>query len=175
MANTQNVERPRIPGCLPGEEPYELVPPARMAGLQKWRATPAEERERKERSWSARMKACSVWAQEHGVRLVEGSDDPAWLLKVTSRRDYGLRPEWLDHPLCWAKDRRPAAITASLYDYGRHAQAIHGWLADKPGIGLTTGRGWYHDGTVQIVLWRCDVLGDGVTAADAGPDALRWL
>ncbi|MEU6236681.1 hypothetical protein [Kitasatospora sp. NPDC047058] len=45
----------------------------------------------------------------------------------------------------------------------------------QPGIGLVTGPCWYHDGTTQIVLWRRDVLGAGVTAADAGPDALRWL
>ncbi|MGR6998894.1 hypothetical protein ACU686_13345 [Yinghuangia aomiensis] len=178
MANTPNVQRLRIPGCRPGHEPYELSPPAEMAGFRDWRALPVEERQRQEQSWSARMKACISWAEEHGVRLGPRSENPDWLLKATARRDYQSRPAWLDHPLCWVQGRRPAAITSSLHPYmyeHEHQTAIREWLADKPDIGLATGPGWYYDETIQIVLWRRDVLGDDVTAADAGPEALGWV
>ncbi|MFF2751751.1 hypothetical protein ACFVVA_40215 [Kitasatospora sp. NPDC058048] len=174
MTNARSRRRV-VPGSRSGQEPYELVAPATMAGLQKWRALPEEQRRRQEQSWSTRMQTCIAWAEEHGVRLGRTGGHPDWLLGKTVRRNYDSLPSWLDHPLYWVKDRRPAAITASLYGYEHREDEVHGWVAGKPGIGLATGPGWYHDGTVQIVLWNRDVLGEAVTAADAGPNALRWL
>lgn len=173
MANTQRPPQLRIPGRRSGDEPYELVHPAAMAGLD-WRKVPVEEREFKVASWVARMEACAAWAEDNGVRLGPGSEDPAWLLKTTARRDYEGRPAWVDHPLCWVRGRQPAAFTASLSGYERHAPEIHRWLEDKPDIGLAVGPGWYYSGTEQIVLWRRDVLGHQVAAADAGAEALSW-
>ncbi|MEU6632878.1 hypothetical protein ABZ905_32030 [Streptomyces parvus] len=175
MAYTQRPPRLRIPGCRPGEEPTELVHPADAVGLS-WRRVPVEEQDFKVASWTARMEACAAWAEIHGVRLGPGSDDPAWLLKATARRDRGPRPDWADHPLCWVRGRQPAAFTATVYSYDHVAPEIHRWLADKPGIGLAVGPGWYRSGqgTEQIVLWRRDVLGHQVAVADAGAEALSW-
>lgn len=174
MANPQRPPRLRIPGSRPGEQPYELVHPADLVGFG-WCKVPAEEQESRLASWTARMEACIAWAKNHGVRLGTGGGDPVWLLKTTARRSYESRPRWADHPLCWVRGRQPAAITASPYTYEHHAPEIHRWLADKPGIGLAVGPGWYHSGAEQIVLWRRDVLGHQVAAADAGAEALSWL
>ncbi|MFJ4674181.1 hypothetical protein [Kitasatospora purpeofusca] len=178
MNSAEESEQLVIPGRGVGEQPYELVHPAALKGPAKWRTLSKLERERQQDSWRARMTECKTWAEVAGVRLGPGTGDgdPAWLLRSVARRSYdGCRPSWLDHPLFWVQGRRPAAITASLYDYDLQAPEIRQWLEGKPGIGLATGPGWYHSGTVQVVLWRRDLLGDDVKAADAGAQALSWL
>lgn len=118
------------------------------------------------------------WAERYGLKATTIGCCPHWLLRPTSRRCKtgacrnrgGLDYVWLDHPIGWLKDSRPAVLTSAPYSPGAaNDPGIAEWLTKDVRLRATHGPGWYGGGTTQIVLWRTDRI-DTVTAAGVATD-----
>lgn len=105
------------------------------------------------------------WAESYGLRTSDRGCCPRWLQGKVSRQCYpesrctrsGVDSRWLDHPIYWLRDGRPAAITSAPYHISDDDEARLGWwLLEDPRLELGKGTGWYGMGTTQILLWRSD-------------------
>lgn len=109
------------------------------------------------------------WAERYGLKASHAGCCPWWLTRTTSRRCpvtkcslYGTgwrvdETHWLDHPIRWNKDGKPAAITASPYDDNMSDnERIKWWLGKDPRLRVAFGAGWYGPSTTQVVMWRSD-------------------
>ena len=104
------------------------------------------------------------WAERHGLKASTVKCCPWWLSRKISRQcdpgvcdwnsDDGL---WLDHRICWLKDRKPAVISSAPFRISPESSArITWWLAQQPNLRTVQGEGWYGFGTIQILMWRAD-------------------
>ncbi|WP_427251107.1 hypothetical protein [Bacillus cereus] len=148
--------------------PYGLAPPLRRTDPATYEQRAADTR--------ARQEVMVTWAQRYGLRLSEAGCCPRWLLRDGSqgcRPRYGIgdpctrygtpHPDsgWLDHPVTWLKDTRPAVLTAAPYDVGDHdRRRLAHWERADPRLRSAIGTGWYGFGTTQIVLWRSDRIAE---------------
>lgn len=103
------------------------------------------------------------WAEQYGITASRSGCCPRWLQRNASRRCSATcyRPgadyAWLDHPIYWLRNRRPAVITSALYYVGdEDRDRITWWTEQHPLLRAAFGTGWYGHGTTQIVLWRTD-------------------
>lgn len=111
------------------------------------------------------------WAEQYGFKESGSGCCPWWLRGNVSRRcnlssdactRYGSGstiPDhyWLDHPIFWLKDGRPAAITSAPYQVSAGDEdRIRWWLSEDSRLRVAYGTGWYGFGTRQILMWRTD-------------------
>ncbi|OKI16589.1 hypothetical protein [Streptomyces sp. CB03911] len=119
----------------------------------------------------AKQEAIVGWAEEYGLKRSVRGCCPRWLQRRSSRTcrpsrggdsctHYGGgRPDagWLDHPVGWLKDGRPAALTSAPYQVlDEDLARIKWWTQQDPLLRYSLGDGWYGHGTRQVVLWRTD-------------------
>lgn len=107
------------------------------------------------------------WAEEHGLRASRGCC-PRWLHRNSSRRcgyqfkarmdcTWGIDSTWLDHPIWWIKNGKPAVITSAPYHLSDESHGrIRYWESMRPQFAVAHGAGWYGYGTTQVVMWRTD-------------------
>jgi hypothetical protein len=150
--------------------PYGLsVPDRRRTGLSKakwqWMADHAR----------AAQLSIVEWAEHHEVKASPIGCCPLWLARPSSRRckfgtcrNYGgLDYLWLDHPMGWLKDGRPAVLTSAPYRlYDEDRGHINEWLQKDDRLRADFGGGWYGYSTTQIVMWRTD----RITGVAPAPD-----
>ncbi|MEW1699442.1 hypothetical protein [Streptomyces sp. NPDC091278] len=120
-----------------------------------------------------------AWAEEHGLRQSSAGCCPRWLGRTSSHRcrdgacareaDPALDSYWMDHLVSWLADGRPAALTTAPYHFeDEDRERLRWWMAQDFRLRGAWGTGWYGCGTVQVVLWRADLLGK---VMPAGPEA----
>jgi hypothetical protein len=111
------------------------------------------------------------WADGHGLKRSVGCC-PVWLRKDFSRSCNGTRNgsgactqhdeghgiwRWLEHPIGWNKDGRPAALTSSPYRLtAGDKDRLDWWTAQDERLRYVIGDGWYGCGSQQVVLYRAD-------------------
>ncbi len=115
------------------------------------------------------------WAEKYELtRTSAVGCCPQWLLRKVSRRcpytadtctrrGPGHDCAWMDHPIWWLKDGRPAVLTSAPYPwaFGADEQAkILRWASEHPNLSTAQGEGWYGFNTRQVVLWRNDRITD---------------
>jgi hypothetical protein len=151
--------------------PYGLARPhPRRSGLSAERLAAALEHAEQA------QQAIVEWAERHGLQATQIGCCPKWLLRTVSRRCPpgacnnfgGLDYVWLDHPVGWLVDGRPAVLTSA--PYGRHDQdpGIAEWLRKDDRLRTAYGPGWYGHGTTRIVMWRTDRIDQVVAAGTEG-------
>lgn len=105
------------------------------------------------------------WAERYGLKSSSVQCCPWWLTRKVSRRCAygeceglgGRDAAWLDHPICWLKDGRPAVITSAPGRMSPESSArISWWLEQQPDLRSVQGEGWYGFSTTQVVMWRAD-------------------
>lgn len=105
------------------------------------------------------------WAEHHGLKKSTVQCCPWWLTRKTSRActmakctRYGDRTpdsHWLDHPILWLKDSKPAVITSAPYNVSAEdQQRLNWWRKEHRTLRVEQGTGWYGYGTTQIVMYN---------------------
>lgn len=140
--------------------PYGLAKPhPRRSGMSAARLAVANERAEQA------QRTIVEWAERYGLRATHIGCCPKWLLRTVSRRCPagactnfgGLDYVWLDHPIGWLVDGRPAVLTSAPYSvHDDQDPGIREWLAKDTRLRSAYGPGWYGHGTTQIVMWRTD-------------------
>lgn len=111
------------------------------------------------------------WAETYGLRASRAGCCPRWLHRNSSKRcgwQPRARSDWLDHPIWWLKDGKPAVITSAPYHLSDDSLTrIRYWESMHPRFAVAQGTGWYGYGTTQIVMWRHDRI-KAVSPAEPG-------
>ncbi|MET8534025.1 hypothetical protein ABZV67_19305 [Streptomyces sp. NPDC005065] len=161
-----------------GSNEYGVRWPYEASGLDRsLRRTDRERYYRELDAYNRQRLVIVEWAERYELKKSSVQCCPGWLTRNTSRRcdirkctRYGSGEQnvdhwWLDHAICWTKDGKPTAITASPYDISvadeyeakvPDYERIKWWLAQDERLSVAFGAGWYGSATTQVVMWRSD-------------------
>jgi hypothetical protein len=121
----------------------------------------------------AAQQTITEWADTYGLKRSEAGCCPRWLQRRVSRRcssmnsacaRYGtggdnLDRGWLDHVITWLQEGKPAVLTSAPYSLGQDDRDRLAWSTNEDSrLRFSLGPGWYGFGTMQVVVWRSDVI-----------------
>lgn len=124
----------------------------------------------------AAQESATAWAGSLGLKQSRSGCCPRWLQRRASRRctpwsctqygGSGPDHDWLDRLTSWTYGGAPAAITSAPHQVTpEDEERLAWWARTEPRLRVARGAGWYGSGTVQLLVWRADLLGDDVRPA----------